>query len=154
MRQEDRNFRERALVCLVRSIAVPDTPEEQVRQHLLSHLIGAFGCPRSLIGVEVSLKAVVPWYGHQMPSRRLDIVCFFHHQGLLRPLLIIECKAARPASKAISQLNGYNFFVQAPAIALAWPGIIHMVLHGKKLFEGPFAQMPTYQQLHDASLIT
>ena len=140
------------LVCLVRSVPVQDTPEERVRQHLLSHLIGPFGCPRSLIGVEVSLKALIACSAGPVPSRRLDIVCFSQRQGSCLPLLIIECKASRPLSAAVFQLNGYNFFIHAPVIALAWPGNILVSHQGKALFEGDMTLMPTYQRLQAVAL--
>jgi hypothetical protein len=125
-----------SLVCRIRAVSVHDTPEERVRQQLLAYLMGPFGAPRSLIGVEVSLKTIVTCTSRPVPNRRLDIVCFSNHQGSLNPFLIIECKASKPLPGAISQINGYNFFVGAPVIALAWPGNILVSHHGKTLFEG------------------
>lgn len=135
------------LVCRIRGIAVCGTPEEQVRQALLGHLIGPVGCPTSLIAVEVPLRALVSCSGVAVPRRRLDIVCFSNRQGSLNPLLIIECKASRPSTEAIHQLNGYNFFVRAPALALAWPGHVFLFLHGKRVFEGEPSLLPTYDSL-------
>jgi hypothetical protein len=138
-----------SLVCLVRSAPVHDTPEERVRQQLLFHLIGPFGCPKSLIGVEVSLKALVGCNERSVPRRRLDIVCFSVHEGSVLPLLIIECKASKPRPSALFQLNGYNFFVHAPAIALAWPGNIFVSKQGKSFYEGYIDQLPSYRQFQD-----
>ncbi len=139
------------LVCLVRSIPVQDTPEERVRQHLLSHLIGAFGCPRSLIGVEVPLQSLVGCCRRPVPRRRMDIVCFFLDRGALSPLLVIECKASKPLPGAVSQLNGYNFFIHAPLVALAWPGALRISHLSAILYEGDPAFSPTYHQAQEAA---
>lgn len=140
------------LVCLVRSIPVQDTPEERVRQHLLAHLLGPFGCARSLTGVEVALKSLALSSHPLIPRRRVDIVCFSIHKGALAPLLMIECKASRPLPRAINQLNGYNFFVKAPFLAIAWPGAIRVSHHGELLFEGELGRLPTYQKLRSLTL--
>ena len=137
------------LVCLVRSVPVHDTPEEQVRQQLLFYLLGPFGCPRSLIGVEISLKSLVGCSGRSVPRRRLDIVCFSVHEGSIVPLLIIECKASKPLPSAFFQLNGYNFFAHAPAVALAWPGNIVVSNQGKSFYKGPIDYLPSYRQFQN-----
>ncbi len=139
-------------MCRVRGLRVHDTPEERVRQQLLDYLMGPFGCPKSLIGVEVSVHRLVPHRSHSLPRRRLDIVCFSCHRGTMTPLLIIECKAVPPGPEALSQLNGYNFFVRAPYLALAWPGHMSLSCRGTPLFEGALALLPTYQQLQSATL--
>ncbi len=123
------------LVCLIRGRPVHDAPEERIRQSLLAYLIGTFGCPRSLIAVEVSLRKIFPCPHQSLPNRRLDIVCFSQQLGTLLPLLIIECKASAPKEEAYHQLNGYNFFAKAPIIALAWPGHIIACHRGKTLFQ-------------------
>ena len=117
------------LVCLIRGVPVRITPEERVRQSVLHYLIGPFGCPSSLIAVEVALSSILPGFPRPLPRRRLDIVCFFHHQGSLLPLLIVECKASLPQRIAHWQVQGYNFFTNAPLTAIAWPGTISFSHH-------------------------
>jgi hypothetical protein len=139
----------RQLFCLARRALVSATPEEIVRQELLSHLLGSFGCPRHLLAVEAPLRAIS---SRQVRlTRRLDIVCFCVKASVVVPLLVIECKAAPPKRQALTQLNGYNFYLQAPFLALAWPGSV-ILLHGNKaLYTGGICDMPTYSTLQTLS---
>ena len=134
--------RQTGVSCTIYSC--PRHTRREVRQHLLAHLMGPFGCPRSLIRRGSVVEEPCPFRHSIVPNRRLDIVCFSHLQGSLDPLLIIECKASKPSAGAIPQLNGYNFFLHAPAIALAWPGNIFVSHQGKTLFEGA---IPFYRRI-------
>ena len=135
------------LMCHVRKIPVADSPEERVRQALISHMIGPAGFPSSLLAVEVPLKILVGPSDRPTPRRRIDIVCYYPIQGGLRPLLLVECKAAKPSAAALRQVNGYNHFLHAPAIALAWPGNIVIWCKGKTVYQGSVDQMPSYKEL-------
>ena len=139
---------EAGLVCRVRRTVVADSPEERVRQELLSFLAGPGGYPPGLLAVEVSLASLVGLVQGPLPRRRLDIVCFHPlSQGGLAPLLLVECKAAAPRPSALSQVNGYNRSLQAAAVALAWPGAIVLCRDGATLYQGSIAQMPSYEIL-------
>lgn len=135
------------LICRVRKILVADSPEERVRQELISHLIGPAGWPPSLLAVEVSLQSLVDPASRPLPRRRIDIVCYYPTQEGLKPLLLVECKAAKPRVAALRQVNGYNRFLQAPAIALAWPGNIVICYKGKTVYQGTIDQMLSYEML-------
>jgi hypothetical protein len=130
------------LMCRVRKILVADSPEERVRQEVISHLIGPAGYSPSLLAVEVSLQSLAGPSRGPVPRRRIDIVCFGPSHDGLKPLLLIECKAEMPRSSALRQVNGYNRFLQAPAVALAWPGNIVICHGGRILYQGPIRQMP------------
>ncbi len=99
--------------CRLRGRLVAHTPEEEVRQSYLAHLIDRCGFPEGLIAVETSLSLFVP-PGVRAPKRRLDIVLFSGNQ----PLMLIECKASKLNSKTEQQALGYNFFVKAPYLCL------------------------------------
>lgn len=135
------------LICRVRKIPVADSPEERVRQTLISHMIGPAGYPSSLLAVEVPLKNLVGPSNRPPPRRRIDIVCYYPTQEGLKPFLLVECKAVMPRAAALRQLNGYNLFLQAPVIALAWPGNIVMCFKGKTVYQGAIDQMPLYDEL-------
>ena len=135
------------LICRVRKIPVADSPEERVRQTLISHMIGPAGCPSSLLAVEVPLKSLVGPSSRPPPPRRIDIVCYSSTQDGLKPFLLVECKAAMPRTAALRQLNGYNHFLHAPVLALAWPDNIVMCFKGKTVYQGTVDQMPSYDEL-------
>ena len=83
------------------------------------------GYPKSLVGVEKSLKELMSEAPEALPDRRVDIVCF--SAGHFKPLLIVECKA-QPTflREALQQVMGYNHFLQAAFVAVATPGEIVM----------------------------
>lgn len=76
------------------------TPEEWVRQHIVNYLVNYKNYPPSLISMEASLK-------YNQLSKRSDVLIF---NKLGKPLLIIECKAAkvRIVQKVIEQVSLYN----------------------------------------------
>ncbi len=68
---------------VIRRKFVKLTPEEEVRQRFVSYLIHEKGFPKSLMGIEKSLKI-------NGRLKRTDIVQYDH---LGKPFLIVECKA-------------------------------------------------------------
>jgi len=107
-------------VCAIRKIQVKATPEEHVRQKFLQQMIGEWGYPPSLIMVEKALSEL-PLQNDtskKIPQRRMDIVAYTKTGESLRPLLLIECKEKDNSKKALRQLLGYNYFIQAPFVAL------------------------------------
>lgn len=98
-----------SLRCLIRKASVAHTPEEEVRQSILSHLLHKGLYPEGLISIERGLLAP------NAPKRRSDILVY---SGDLKPLLLIECKATPLNSAAYRQVIGYNYYVKAPLLAL------------------------------------
>ena len=108
-----------------RGLWVTATPEERIRQSLLKKMVGALSYPKGLLTVEASLSRVCNKQiisVSKIPTRRLDIICFAKRKNSLVPLLIIECKEdASLVEAAWQQVLGYNHFVQAPFLAVAYP---------------------------------
>ena len=100
---------------LIRKKWVDATPEEKVRQRLLTLMVQQLGYPKHSIVVERSLSEVTSQTS--VPNRRLDILCF--EVKTLKPLLLIECKAIPIHQKMLSQVMGYNAYIGAPFICLA-----------------------------------
>ncbi len=112
------------IFCQVRKEWVAAQPEERVRQHLVKHLIQDLGFPSSYICLEKGLRQMphLNLLDQEVPDRRADIVCFasgIHPKYALYPLLLIECKAVKLTPKVLSQVVGYNHFMQAHYIAAA-----------------------------------
>ncbi len=112
MSQVDRIF------CLVRRGWVKATPEERVRQQLLSYMIHQQAYPFSSLAVEKTLSHLPHLSRAQpIPNRRADIICFADCvnslTSTLYPLLLIECKAIKLSNKVLNQVISYNYFVQA-----------------------------------------
>lgn len=106
-----------------RSKYVAASPEEMVRQKLLSMMVHDLGFPRDLITVERELALLPHLKGMKgLPKRRSDVLCFakgIHKEHALFPLLLIECKEGDAGQDALEQALGYNHYVQAPYVALA-----------------------------------
>ncbi len=83
------------------------TPEEQVRQGLIRHLIDDLGFPPELLAVECGLN-----------ERRTDLVAYERRAEDLAPLLLIECKAVALNDAAMHQVLGYNHHLKAKFVAL------------------------------------
>lgn len=94
----------------IRKILVAITPEEEVRQGVLSTLL-SLGYPSSLIGVEVFLEKI----GKTSFPQRIDIVVFSAIDAV--PILLIECKAQKISQKALQQILAYNDKVQALCVS-------------------------------------
>lgn len=97
-------------------------PEEAVRQKILLYLIEQLHYPRGLILLEVPIGSLIPT--KRASKRRIDLVCYKKDREHLRPYLLVECKAERPSGRQVtaawSQLIGYNSFIQASYLVLAW----------------------------------
>lgn len=81
------------------------TPEEWVRQHLISYLTDIKGYPVSVIGVEKQLLL------NKLP-KRFDLVIFKRNGS---PLVLVECKApgVEITEKTFDQAARYNMLLQA-----------------------------------------
>lgn len=99
-----------------------DQPEERVRQRLVHYLIHELAFPKGLVQVEQALHQLPHVQGHNVPLRRLDILCYgtgIHPEHSLYPLLLIECKAVRLTARTRQQVVGYNSYVGACYVAVA-----------------------------------
>lgn len=111
----------------VRNSWVVATPEEIVRQTLLKKMIYKLSYPRELIVVEKALSEIPCFFKASkfIPMRRIDVACFTKRATLetvLSPLLLIECKESQKGvEKALEQVKGYNRYLQACFIAVAYP---------------------------------
>jgi hypothetical protein len=138
--------------CLIRRSWVASTPEEAVRQSLLQRMLGLLGYPRGYIAVERGLcsleslgQPVSPFLFD--PNRRIDVLCFYpNREGLIKPLLLVECKALHLNFEAENQLFGYNARVGAPFLCLANEAEIKMLWQERGSIKSiPF--LPSYAQL-------
>lgn len=111
------------LVCQIRKQEVIKTPEEEVRQSLLKHMLSSGGYPQSLVAVEKSLASIPHLTSTQkLPTRRADIIVFgnnIHPEHTLYPLMLIECKAVPLTADVMRQVIGYNFYVKAYFLVIA-----------------------------------
>jgi hypothetical protein len=110
--------------CTIRKEWVALLPEEEVRQRLIKLMVEQLGYPISLLVVEKSLKQMphLSRGERKLPERRADLLCYapgIHKEHALYPLLLIECKAVKLTSKVISQVLGYNIYLQACFVAIA-----------------------------------
>ncbi len=89
----------------VRHKYVSLTPEEWVRQHLISFLTLIKGYPLSMIGVEKKLIL------NKLP-KRFDLVIYNRNGS---PLLLVECKApgVEITEKTFDQAARYNMLLKA-----------------------------------------
>ncbi|MDN3505873.1 MAG: type I restriction enzyme HsdR N-terminal domain-containing protein [Simkaniaceae bacterium] len=119
-----------------RSSWVAATPEEIVRQKLLHAMTTQLGFPKSSLVVEKKLSELPHLRGKKgLPGRRADVLCFakgIHEEHELFPLLLIECKEGIAREDAAQQALGYNYFVQAPYVAIAGEGSAQLV-HPQRL---------------------
>ncbi|MBS0626894.1 MAG: type I restriction enzyme HsdR N-terminal domain-containing protein [Verrucomicrobia bacterium] len=132
----------------IRKIWVSETKEEKVRQNLIKKMITKLSYPRELLSVERSLAELSNHsLKRKIPTRRVDITSFAKNGSTLYPLLVIECKESKELTEgALAQVRGYNYFIKAPFIAVAYP---EGELFGYPAKEG-FAYLsyiPSYQEL-------
>jgi hypothetical protein len=137
----------------VRHLWVVATPEEIVRQSLLKKMIYELSYPRELISVEKALSEIPCLASVASPLRRIDVACFapkIHPQHALYPLLLIECKEdKKEAENAWQQVQGYNTFLQACFLAVAYPeGELFGYLQAGALH--CLSYLPSYLQLMQA----
>ena len=104
--------------CLIRRKLLVLTPEEWVRQHLISFLNLSKGFSLEKISVEKQIQ-------YDGFTKRWDIVVY---DTDFKPLLLIECKAPSvPISRAVmEQISVYQRKIQAPYLALS-NGLEHQV---------------------------
>ena len=99
----------------IRRVWVAATPEELVRQQWIMRLIDDLHFPKELLAVEKELQSLS---NSKTPSRRIDLLSFMKQDSTLSPLLLIECKEGNLTQRALNQAIGYNYYVNAPYVAL------------------------------------
>ncbi len=114
-------------------------PEEVVRQRLLAHMISSLGYPRGQLAVEKDLFSAGM-------KRRVDLVCFYPVKDSMKPLLIVECKAALLTTEAENQLFGYNIQIGAPFLCLVNDVKIKMLWQEQYSMKS-ISFLPSYLQL-------
>ena len=119
-------------------------PEEKIRQSIIKFMVLKLLYPKELISIERSLSSFPHLKGRKLPNRRFDIAVFA--KKVSSPLMVIECKAVPLNQKALDQLIGYNYYVQAPFIALAnGKEVITYVKKGEKYIQ--YKGLPMYKVL-------
>jgi len=109
------------------------TPEEWVRQHMISFLIEFKQYPRSLFALEKSFQ-------YNQLQKRFDIL-ILDRQG--NPFLLIECKSTdvQLTQKTVEQVAVYNKTIGAPYMGIS---------NGKRhLFLAFVVKDQKYEQLSD-----
>lgn len=106
----------------IRQKWVANTPEEKLRQRVISWLLGPGGFLPHEILVEKSLNSRLGF--NKDSDRRFDIACvrlISTHE--IQWLLLIECKAKIDTLEVLEssqrQVEGYAFFLTQPAQAIA-----------------------------------
>lgn len=121
--------------CRKRYVAL--TPEEYVRQHILSYLINNLGYPKE----RTSVEAVVDVNGQ---NQRADIIIYDIE---MRPLLVVECKApsVQISQETLDQALRYNTKLGVRYIILT-NGMRHYCLgvDGQKI--SILQQIPPYEK--------
>ena len=142
------------IYCEGRKTFVVLTPEERVRQKLLSDLTITLKFPINHIVLEKAVRQMPHLSlvdSQSIPCRRVDIVCFakgIHPVHDLYPLLIIECKAVKLTPRVITQVAGYNHYIKAPFIAIANQDEIKFGYREKDVKAYTFLDyIPSYQDL-------
>ncbi len=133
------------------------SPEEKVRQSLIAFMIEELLYPQELLCVEKSLSELPSHTKVSVPDRRIDILCFaknIHPEFPLYPLLLVECKESSTlAQMAKDQVIGYNHFVKAYFLAVAYPNGVEWGYFDRKEKKYIFKSgLPTYQTLIKASV--
>lgn len=124
----------------IRKKFVDLTPEEWVRQHLVSYLIKIKNIPPSLISVEKQLVL-------NETKRRTDVVVY---NSILSPLLIIECKAPNVIlnQETLNQALGYNLVLNVPYVLLT-NGLSHICFHYVNQKAIILSEIPSFEELQN-----
>lgn len=143
------------LMCRIRRVRVSDLPEERVRQDLIARMISELGYPEHSLAVEKALNQFPHLQAApHLPDCRVDIACLasgIHSEYPLFPLIVIECKAVTITSRVLEQVIGYNFYCQAPFIAVVNQHEIRFGWNSGEKYEY-IDNLPPYQELMNSIL--
>jgi hypothetical protein len=120
------------VTCLVRKKAILLTPEEWVRQHIISYLVNHKNYALGRLAVEVTLKV-------NSMSKRADIV---YYDQFAQPQLIVECKAPEVilTSETVFQIATYNSKINS-TLLLITNGMDHFIFENKSGDLTPLADL-------------
>lgn len=123
---------------IIRKKFVDATPEEWVRQHIIHFLVVHKQVPASMLAIEKQLVL-------NNTKRRTDVVVY---NRLLKPLLIIECKAPQIEidQLTINQALRYNIELNVPAVFLS-NGLKHIFLKLEAGAPKVIKEVPSYENL-------
>lgn len=143
--------------CSVRKSHVAATPEELVRQRLILFMTELKGYPIGTLAVEKELSLMPHIQSRAgLPDRRADIVCFgkgIHASYDLYPLLLVECKAVPLTKKVVTQVTGYNHYLQAYFVSLANDTDLITGWYDGSLRRYVFAKgLPSYDMLRSSAM--
>jgi hypothetical protein len=87
------------------------TPEEWVRQNIITYLVEVYAYPKALMSVESGLK-------YHQRLKRSDILVY-DLEG--KPFFLIECKSMQVGlnQAVLDQMAQYNHIVKAPFMAMS-----------------------------------
>ena len=107
----------------IRQRGILITPEETVRQRVISYLQNQIGIPKEAIFVEESLSHI-----DRELKERVDILIGQQQSGKRKFILLVECKAPGVAleGEPTTQLLQYNTILQAPFVLLTNGYISHL----------------------------
>jgi hypothetical protein len=107
----------------IRQKGIPVTPEETVRQRVISYLQVHHGIPKESFFVEESLAHI-----DREKRDRVDILVGHMQSGQRKFILLVECKASGIAleGEPTIQLLRYNTVLQAPFILLTNGDVSHL----------------------------
>jgi hypothetical protein len=113
------------------------TPEEWVRQNMITYLVQYQNFPKNLFALEKGLK-----YNHLL--KRFDILVL-DRSGL--PFLLLECKAPQIqlSNKTLEQIATYNMQIGAPHLGIT-NGKQHLFFGFEKQ-SGKYAQLSSVPQI-------
>lgn len=123
----------RYVSCLIRRKSVALTPEEWVRQHVIHYLVVKKSLMHGRLAVEVNLKV-------NSLSKRADLV---YYNELLRPQLVIECKApeVKLTPETIFQIVTYNSQLNSKYLLIT-NGLDHFIFENQKGTIVPLHDLP------------
>lgn len=106
--------------------------EERIRQDLIDRLVLKWNFPSRLLIKERAIHQLPHFHQEGLKEglpkdRRIDLLAYHWQKERLMPLVLFECKYAKPDKKAFQQLVGYNHWIQAPY--LAWVSLEHEGLY-------------------------
>jgi len=123
----------------IRKKFVKLTPEERVRQHVISMMLRCYGYPETHLAVEYGFK-------YNKLQYRADVVVF---NRALQPAMLVECKApsVKLTEDVIDQVIRYNYVLSVPYILITNGELFYLC---RRDSEGDYLQctkMPSFDDL-------
>ncbi len=135
----------------IRQKGIPVTPEETVRQRVISYLNQQKGIPKETMFVEESLAHI-----DRELRDRVDILVGQLQSGKRKYILLVECKAPGIAleGEPTIQLLRYNTILQAPFVLLTNGDVSHIYHFDADTGEfEALRELPHYKEMCDSANI-